>query len=179
MDLYECPPGIAAESRTRPLIISGLHMWKKCFHGSALLLPNISTKPSEQMHITQDPYWIHSTAIVFFWTYHAGACWENHYNSYFDREEDSAGAVEALFLSPFMSLPPHAHCTPPNILIKAGLTLHAPVLRSAIISNVSCVNDQQCAYRSRISCVNALAYLFWCGVHTSIAYAVTSTIWPF
>lgn len=59
--------------------------------------------------------------------------------------EDFTGAVEALFPFPFMSLPPHAYCTLPNILINTGLTLQA-VLISAIISNVSCVNDQQCAY---------------------------------
>lgn len=58
--------------------------------------------------------------------------------------EDSTGAVEALF--PLcLSLRMYIVVCLIRILINTGLTLQV-VLISAIISNVSCVNDPQCAY---------------------------------
>lgn len=63
----------------------------------------------------------------------AGARWDIGSNSRFDAGEASAGALEALFPPP-----PHADCS----LVNTGLALQA-LLVSAIIPNVSCVNDRR------------------------------------
>lgn len=150
---------MAAECQIRLLIINGLRAWK-----CSTSVPSISSRsPAEStapplfMKITRRCILGHSLQVILW--YGRGLC------------RCSGSTLEGLF--PFMCPSACVSCSASCI---DKHRFNAPgCARLSHYSKCQLCKWSTARFSSHISCVIALMYLFWCGIHASIAaFSVTS-----